>query len=115
VNETGDLFKSLVWDWMVKAALGRLFAAAPFLAWGPIGWIVTAVVDRYTGELYDLLHEFIDFKVIAFRNVELRDAFITAELKLKGIAQSYGIYSPEYKVAHEAERQDFARFVRIAH
>jgi hypothetical protein len=35
-----DLFKVLVWDSLVKFAISRLFAARPFLSWGPVGVIV---------------------------------------------------------------------------
>lgn len=112
--DIGDIFKDLVWDALVKAALGMLFRAVPWLAWGPLGVFVGWVVGLAAGYLYDAVKMAIDLQVIAFKNEAHRKAFDDAGVKLKIIAKDKGIDSPEFKEARELHKKRLAEFVHFA-
>lgn len=59
-----DLLKTLVWDNLVKAAIGRLFAAIPFLGWGPIGYLIGFIVTKITDYLYEVMKEWYNVESI---------------------------------------------------
>jgi hypothetical protein len=109
-----DLFKSMVWDAMVRLLLTRLFAAIPFLGFGPIGIVVGWIAGYLSSALYNVIKEFIDFGLIAFKNAEHKRAFDDASVKLGLIARDKGINSPEFKVARDAQKARLADFVRFA-
>lgn len=111
--DLGDLFKDLVWNALVKAALSKLFAAVPLLGWGPIGFVITWIATRYADELYDGIKLFINIELIAFRNKEFEKMYANASVKLKIIAKDHGIESEEFKNARVQNRkslEDFARY-----
>lgn len=106
-----DLFKDLVWDQLVKAALVRLFAAAPFLSWGPLGWAVGVFGTYFAGKLFEALREGVDLTAIVLSNQSHMHAYNAAALKLTLIAQTLGKESPEYQEANENAKADFLKFV----
>lgn len=110
--DLGDLFKDLVWDTIIRAALARLFAAIPFLGWGPIGLIVSWLVTKYAGMLYDQLHEAVDFQLIVFRKEKLRDQWATEVLSLKEIAiNGAGVDSDDFKKQKELAKKTLSEFI----
>lgn len=112
--DLSGLFKSLVWDTLVKVALQQLFLAVPLLGWGPIGYVVSWVVVKLTDKLYDVTKTAVDLEVIVLRNEEHRREYAVAAVKLKLIAKSKGVDSPEFKNAREEHQQALSRFVRFA-
>lgn len=112
--DLGDLFKDLVWDNLVKAALGRLFAAFPLLGWGPIGFVIGWVATRLAEELYKVTEEFIDLKLIVLRKQSHRQAFDHAGVVLKIVALDKGIDSPEFKNEREKHKLALSKFGRFA-
>jgi hypothetical protein len=112
--DLGDLFKALIWDNLVKAAVGRLFAAVPILAWGPIGYVITWVATHFADKLYDSVKMAIALEAIAIRNEAHRRAYDRASVALKIIAQDKGINSPEFREARDANKRALAEFVRFA-
>lgn len=108
-----DTFKELVWGSLVKAALGKLFAALPLLGWGPIGWAITWIVERYSNELYQLAKEFLKLEAIALRNEAAERAYNTASVKLKLIARSNGIESEEFRKARDEDKKALDNLVRF--
>ena len=111
LGQIEDLFKDLVWDSLVKSALTALFVAVPGLAVWPLGMIIRWVVNRYAGQLFQLLRLVVDLKVIAFVNYEHKRAFDNAAVKLKIIALDQGIDSDEFKKARENAKASLAKFV----
>jgi uncharacterized protein (DUF2342 family) len=109
-----DVFKDLVWGAMVAAAKSALFAAVPWLAWGPLGVFLGWVIGMAADYLYDAVKMAIDLKLIVFKNEEHRKAFDAASVKLKIIAGGKGIDSPEFKEAREEHKKRLAEFVRWA-
>lgn len=110
--DTNQLFKELVWHNLVKAALGQLFAASPFLAWWPLSAIITGVVMKYADMLYDSVKLFLDVEYIAMRNETFHREFTVEVVKLKAIAKNKGINSKEYQDEREKSRQALSNFGR---
>lgn len=107
------LFKSLVWDALIKAALARLFLAVPLLGWGPIGYVITWAVMKYSGELYAAIRQFIRLEEIAFRNEGHQKAYEAAALKLHLIAIQDGVDSESFRKQREIEKYLLSKFVRF--
>jgi hypothetical protein len=112
--DLGDIFKELVWDVLVKAAIGQLFAALPFLAWGPIGIVVSWALTLFANKLYEGVKEFVNLQAIVLRNEAHQRAYDRASVSLKIIAQQKGIESPEFKNAREDHKKKLSEFVRFA-
>lgn len=112
--DLGDLFKDLVWDLLVKAALSKLFAAIPWLGWGPVGILVGWIVGMLADYLYDAVKMTIDLQVIAFKNEQHRREYDKAGVTLKLIARDKGIDSPEFKAARDENKKSLSRFVTFA-
>lgn len=113
VDTAIDLFKTLVWDNLIKAALADLFASVPLLGWGPIGYVITALVIRFSDKLYAGVKLFIEVKEIVFKNESLKNEYGRRSVELKIVAHDYGILSPEFEKAHEKNRNAMADFVRF--
>jgi hypothetical protein len=108
-----DVFQSLVWDELVKLAITQIVGLAPFLAWGPISFIVGKVVTYIAGVLYEALKETINFQVIILKHEAHHKAFVTAQLALRSIAETKGIDSDEFKnarIVHAAALRKFVRY-----
>lgn len=105
------IFKDLIWDNAVKYALTKLFAAVPFLGWGPIGSIITHYVFKFTDILYDLIKELINHNAIASKNVALQRRFDDAAVKLMLIADAFGEQSEEFRSADEEHMDKFSRYI----
>lgn len=108
-----DLFKDLVWDTLIKAAIQRLFVALPFLGWGPIGWFVTFIITKFTDEFYAEVQMWVNIELIEFRNQEFQKSWTVANIKLKLIARDGGIDSEEFKNEREIHKQELSNLVRF--
>jgi uncharacterized protein (DUF2342 family) len=111
--DIGDIFKDLVWTAMITAAKQALFAAVPWLGWGPIGVFVGFVIGLLAEHLYDAMKLAIDMRLIVFKNEQHRKAFDDASVKLKIIASGKGIDSPEYREAREEHKKRLSDFVKF--
>lgn len=109
----GDLFKSLVWDNLVKAALGRLFAAIPFLGWGPVGYVVTWIVVKYTDLFYEAMKELVDLQLIVFKNELAKKEYTIAAIHLRELAKTLGDQSDEFLKAREEAKLALSKFTRF--
>lgn len=108
-----DLFKSLVWENLVKAGIQRLFLAVPVLGWGPIGWIVSAVIFKFADMFYEAVKLQINLQLIVFNNAKFLAEYVDASLKLKEIAGRTGIESDEFKQARGSHAEALSKFVRL--
>ena len=111
--DIGDIFKDLIWDTLVKVALMKLFAAVPWLGWGPVGVLVGWIAGMLADALYEALRLAVDLQMITFKNEAHRRAFDDAGVKLKLIAKDKGIESPEFKEARVRHREALAVFVKF--
>lgn len=108
-----DIFKSLVWDTLIEAAVVYLHAAFPWTAIPPISWIIDTVIDIFADAVYKVCKEVWDVESIVLRNEEHRAAYEKAQVTLKIIAKDNGIESEEFKNAREKSKADLSRFIRI--
>lgn len=109
-----EIFKAVVWDSLVKAAIARLFLAAPFLGWGPVGFVVSWILTYFADMLYDAVKMAVDLEVIVLRNEAHRKAYDAAAVKLHIIAREKGIESPEFRSARDEHKVALAKFVRFS-
>lgn len=108
-----DIFKSLVWDNLTRAALTALFAAAPYLAWWPLSMVITMIVTGISNKLFAVLKLTVNLEVISFKNLAHQKAYDDAAVKLKVLAIDHGADSPEYLKARESAKADFSQYVRF--
>ena len=111
--DLSKIFKDLVWDALVSLALKKLFAAIPFLGWGPIGWVVTLLASKLSAYLFDALHEVIDLQLIIIRKNELAQEYAKSAYELKLLAETKGIDSDEFKAEREKAKLALARFIKF--
>jgi hypothetical protein len=109
-----DTLKELFWDVIVKRLIDRLFIAAPWLGWGPFGWAVTLILQKFTDKLYLLVKYAIDDSKIVFRNEEFKKEYDRASVKLRILLKEKGQDSPEFKAAREEHKNALSALVRFA-
>ena len=107
----GDLFKDLVFDKLVSLALKKLFAKVAFLSWGPIGWFVTFIVNKFAKMLYEELEMHLAIQQIAFRNKSFEKEFNKESVKLKLISRDLGPESPEFLEAKNVAKKSLSNLV----
>ena len=112
VSQAG-LFNDFLWTPIVKLILAQIFKLLPFLAWGPLGPIVTWMVTWLAGKLFDAFKEFIDVTIIPFKNAEHQKAYDLASVTLKIIAHDHGVDSEEFRKARDENKQKLSDFVRF--
>ena len=108
-----DVFKTLIFDALVKAAIARIISVAPAFAWGPLSFIITKVVWYVANALYEEMHTAINFQIILLNNRKHHDAYIEAQMVLLKIAKDKGIDSDEFenqRVIHQAALRKFIRY-----
>lgn len=108
-----DLFKELVWDNLVNAALIELFVAFPALGWGPFGVFIRWLVHKYADKLYVASKTFLDIQRVVFKNEKLQREYDSASAKLKIIAHGNGINSDQFRSAREDAKKRLSEFVRF--
>lgn len=106
-----DLFKRLVFDMLVKQAISRLFAAAPFLGWGPIGFIAKIVLTKFANIVFEMLVDMLNMAAIEFKNEAHRRAFDDEFIKLKILESSNPSPEEVENALAEAEKR-MADFVQ---
>jgi len=108
-----DIFKDLVWRALVKLAISQLFKAIPFLAWGPIGLVVSFFLTKFANYLFDAVKEVIDLQIIVFSNEKLASEYAAAALTLKEIGQALGVDSEEFKNARQKHKESLAKLIQF--
>lgn len=85
MNDLNGIVRSLIFDVVVKNVIKRLITAVPFLAFPGIGCLVSLVVNKLTGIVFDELSLMIEFKMIENKVGEQKDAYDKAVNDLKTI------------------------------
>jgi hypothetical protein len=108
----GDLFKSLVWEAMAKAALKRLLASLPaWIGGGPIGFVVSWVFNKIADRIYSELDKLVVTQGIYLRNQAQQLAFDRAGLALQIVSDTYGPESEQFKKERENAKRRLADLV----
>lgn len=101
VNPTMDLatsiFKSLVWDNLVKAGIAALFVYMPWLNNWFTGPIVKFIINKFAESMFTASSLFVDMTTIKILNVEHQKAVDQASEQLLILAKDKGITSDAFK------------------
>lgn len=106
-----DIFKELLWDSILKAALAKLLAKSVILSWGPVAALITWVVTSFSDDLYVLIKTLITIELIVYRNKQLQVAYGNSANNLKNVALSKGIDSAEFRKARDENKNHLSAFV----
>ncbi len=109
-----DTFKTLVYDPLIDVVVKKIIASASFLSFGPIAFIITAVVGLVADKIYAALKEIINFQYVLLLNEQHHAAFVEANQSLRKIAKEKGIDSEEYRNARSKRRSALAIFARYS-
>lgn len=105
-----DLWKSLVWDPLVTAALADFYVAAPLLI--PLRWLINPIAKILLDKLYSLFRIFINVDlVIPLRNAEHQRAYELASLELLALEKTQGSDSPAYQKALDENVKTLSNFI----
>ena len=105
LTQAEDLFKTLVWDPLIKSLAFATFGVSIF------GSVLTYVATSFSDILYGQIRLLIDVEAIALVNAQHKIEYKNASLKLKVIAHDKGSNSPEYFKAREEAMASLAKFV----
>lgn len=108
-----DIFKTLVWDNLVRAALAALYVSQPWLNVPPINWALNYLVPLFADHLYASAKLFINLEQIRFLNSVNQRDFETSSILLRDIAKEKGIDSQEYIDAHKKEVDAFSHLIKF--
>ena len=106
-------FFDLAWPALVEFAFAKLFTAVPFLAWGPIKFVVMWLAGMVLSALKEALQEAVDFGQIVMKNKELHAAHVARQLELRRVALESGVRSPAFEEALVDGQKALQEFVRI--
>lgn len=106
LDKTLDTFKELAWDILVKQAIQSWLVKTlgSFLAGGPLGWLITAVVGSFANHFYSFLKDFLNLGAITFTNEAFQKEYDRASVKLQIIYDSEGA-SDDYKKIREEHKK----------
>lgn len=109
------IFKDLVWDPAVEAALTALYAnpATSWMATWPVKPFVEYIVKHFSGWLFAGVTLFVDVTAIRMVNREAQQSYDISSISLQKIATQTGEDSPEFKEARERAKKDLSRFGRF--
>ena len=105
IKRAEDIFKEIVWDNFVTAALVSL----KINVW-PLNSIVRIITDKF----YEFFRTSFDIQTIAFLNSVHKAEFEKAVITLKVIGADYGPESENYKNAKENAKNALSKFVRYS-
>jgi len=110
-SEISPIFKSLVWDVLVKRYLSELFIS---LSIGPTSFlavIITKIAMYFLERLYPIIEQTVKIGEIRLTNEIHQAAYQRAHLKLVILAKEKGIDSFEFKKQREIQHEKLADLV----
>ena len=108
-----EIFKELVWNNAIDAALAALFAYCPYLNVPPLRQIINGLTKLIANTFFTYLRLVVDLSAIKLVNAEHQTAFDSASVRLRIISYNKGINSPEFLKAKEEAKIALAKFVRF--
>ena len=103
------IFKDLVWDRAVEAAVSALFSWVPFLV--PF---MTALIKKFTDKLFEFLRLWLDLSIIGPREEKKRAEYARSQLELQLIIDQKGQDSDAYRLARDRAKERLALHSRYA-
>lgn len=112
--DLGALFKTIVWDSMVRSAVTKLLAALILTPTGIVGEFVTWVALKATDWVFNnLVIPFVKVETIKLKNEIHQKQFDDASASLAIVAKDKGINSPEFAAQHSKEQNAFYNLVHF--
>lgn len=112
LTEYEKIFKTLVWDVVIKAGETALEAYVPVLALPVIKQLDEVAIGVVTDWVFSKLVLVVDIAAIRLTNELHQKAFDDAMVKLKILSQEKGPESQEYKDELEKAKLALSKFVR---
>lgn len=106
-----QIFKSVVWDSMIKAGEVWVEGAVPFLALPVIKNLDEFAIQELTDAIFNQFVCFIDVTAIRIVGEKRQSAWASTSEKLLIISKEQGVNSDAFKQALSVESDDFAQFV----
>lgn len=78
-----EILHGIIFEVVLKAAISRVVAAVPFLAWPIINPVFSFIVVKFVEIFYDELSKSVAFQVINFQTEEQRKAYSDAVTQLQ--------------------------------
>jgi hypothetical protein len=108
------IFKDLVWDLGINAAIVGLDSAVPFLAIPVISRVKKILIHGVTDWVFNYIVLFVDVTAIKLVNSAHQATYEAESLRLKVVLHNSGIDSPEFKEARDAAKIALSRFTRFS-
>lgn len=105
------IFKSLVWDPMIKLGETAIEGYVPVLALPVIKQLEEFSFEEVTDWLFNNFVMFVDVSAIKLVNAEHHAAYVKESLRLLLVSQTYPLGSPEFQKENEIAKQNLAQFV----
>lgn len=112
LTEYEKIFKTLVWDVVIKAGETALEAYVPVLALPVIKQLDEAAIGAITDWVFSKLVLVVDIAAIRLTNELHQKAFDEAMVRLKLVSLSKGSDSEEYKKEIENAKIALSKFIR---
>jgi hypothetical protein len=113
LSKAEEIFKDLIWDNAIEAALVALFAAAPYLAVPPLKTIISGIIRLVGDTFFKYIRLIVDVNAISLVNKQHQANFEAISVKLRVLAYQKGIESNEFKKAKAEAKVAFAKFVKF--
>ena len=108
-----DVLGKFVLKGLAKKALAGLFTKFPFLGWGPVGWFVTFLVDKYIDIFLSEVQKHMDINAVFAKNDKLRHEYDKSSVYLKIVADNHGEDSEEFKQGLKDAEEKFHDFIML--
>lgn len=113
ITFTENLFKSLIWDPLVKAAMTALDVEVPVLAVWPLSSIINGVVNLASNAIFTQVRLLVDVTAIKLLNAEHEAEYNSAAEKLAVIAHDQGVDSDAFIQQREIAKAALSKFVQF--
>lgn len=115
LTQAEHIFKTVIWDPMLKAGETWIEGQVPFLALPVVKQIDEALIQDLTDALYAQIVLMVDIVTLKLIDTRRQSAYDTASLELAVIAQEKGIHSAEFEKTIAAAALTQSQFTQLAH
>jgi len=108
-----DVVKKLVFDVILKAAISKIIAAVPFLAWPVINPLFVYIVTKVATRLYEEMETHVQFTLIDLKTKAELEAYNKAVAELKAAHAAPIIDQKEIENAKQKFKATLGNLIRI--
>lgn len=111
--DISSLFKSMVWDVLLKRGIDILITSLSISPQGILAVIITKLIIIVANKLYPIIVQMVRIESVVLTDEVHQKSFERAQLKLKIIAKEKGIDSQEFKDAREKEKETLYKLIKF--